>query len=550
MGRGWGYRWGRRPAGDRRASGAPGRGWSLRHSVLLPGVVLLFGAVLVIGPVSFRLVSDHLTAMAQVRAGEVLDSLLVRLDDNRQDRARVTAILATDPALAEALQNGDVERLRSLLIRQRASFGLDDVMVITENGEVLVSLNQKSPVIAAAATLPLVHRVFVEGPVSEVRVLSYGLSVSAGTTFGSGPRRAALVLSRVMGDEELAEIKARERVEVAAFRGDIVAAASLPGPERGTLAAAMLNPVQPAPPAGLLGIPWHLLPGREQTSTLTMHGTSYTATWSAVPGGRILALVENADLIMARDMIGRFILITSLIALVVIFLFSLLVRAALIRPLQRIIQITSAMAAGDFGQQAPPTFVRELSQLSRAVNFMAERIRARITLAEAAASTDFLTGLYNHRYFQEALANALAAAGAGGPPCALLMMDLDHFKLYNDSLGHQAGDDLLRRIAQDIRRHVRPTDVPCRYGGDEFAIVLPGADAATAADVSRRIRQSVAAHRLNPGTGQGGTRVTISVGIAVAPDHARSKEEMIKFADDAMYRAKHQSRPLPSRSAT
>ena len=281
-----------------------------------------------------------------------------------------------------------------------------------------------------------------------------------------------------------------------------------------------------------------------------MHGTSYTATWSAVPGGRILALVENADLIMARDMIGRFILITSLIALVVIFLFSLLVRAALIRPLQRIIQITSAMAAGDFGQQAPPTFVRELSQLSRAVNFMAERIRARITLAEAAASTDFLTGLYNHRYFQEALANALAAAGAGGPPCALLMMDLDHFKLYNDSLGHQAGDDLLRRIAQDIRRHVRPTDVPCRYGGDEFAIVLPGADAATAADVSRRIRQSVAAHRLNPGTGQGGTRVTISVGIAVAPDHARSKEEMIKFADDAMYRAKHQSRPLPSRSAT
>ncbi len=154
------------------------------------------------------------------------------------------------------------------------------------------------------------------------------------------------------------------------------------------------------------------------------------------------------------------------------------------------------------------------------------------------AEHDALTGLRNHGAFQRDLAEAVAA----GLPFGLLMVDLDAFKAYNDTLGHPAGDALLVRIAETMREALRDGDRIYRYGGDEFAIVLPGATAASAREIADRMRAGVA--RL---TDAGGPPVTASVGLAVHPDDALSKDDLVAVADRALYLAKPPDRARTGR---
>jgi diguanylate cyclase (GGDEF)-like protein len=146
-----------------------------------------------------------------------------------------------------------------------------------------------------------------------------------------------------------------------------------------------------------------------------------------------------------------------------------------------------------------------------------------------AAEHDALTGLRNHGAFQRDLGAALARGG----PLALLMLDLDEFKAFNDTRGHPAGDDLLVAIGAALREAVRGSDLVYRYGGDEFALIVPGASAATAGEISTRVRSSVA--RL---TEQDGPLVTVSIGVALSPDDGTVKSPLIDAADRALYAAK------------
>jgi diguanylate cyclase (GGDEF)-like protein len=150
---------------------------------------------------------------------------------------------------------------------------------------------------------------------------------------------------------------------------------------------------------------------------------------------------------------------------------------------------------------------------------------------ERLATTDGMTDLPNHRAFQERLRSDLAAARRAGTPVALLMLDVDHFKQYNDTFGHPAGDDVLRRTGAMIRSVVRESDLPARYGGEEFAVVLPGADVRVAREIAERIRAAMAEHPW-PHVG-----VTVSIGVACGTG-AVEAGALIEAADRALYRSK------------
>jgi diguanylate cyclase (GGDEF)-like protein len=159
------------------------------------------------------------------------------------------------------------------------------------------------------------------------------------------------------------------------------------------------------------------------------------------------------------------------------------------------------------------------------------------------ASRDGLTGLANRRTFDAVLATEWRRAQRLQQPLALLMLDVDHFKLYNDTYGHLAGDDCLRRMANLIATQgARPGDLAARYGGEEFAVILPNTDAAGAGKIATRIRDAVATLGLAH-TQSSLQRVSVSIGVAVAqPQQELQPAALVAMADRALYKAKHLGR--------
>jgi diguanylate cyclase (GGDEF)-like protein len=161
----------------------------------------------------------------------------------------------------------------------------------------------------------------------------------------------------------------------------------------------------------------------------------------------------------------------------------------------------------------------------------------RVARAEALSVTDDLTQLYNSRYLSQVLRRETKRASRSGRPLSLLFIDLDGFKSVNDSHGHLYGSRALVEAAGLIRLSARETDVVARFGGDEFALILPDTGSEGAAAVGERIRDRVAAHRFLRGDGLD-IHLTVSVGVATLPDVAASTEGLIQAADEAMYHVK------------
>jgi diguanylate cyclase (GGDEF)-like protein len=161
----------------------------------------------------------------------------------------------------------------------------------------------------------------------------------------------------------------------------------------------------------------------------------------------------------------------------------------------------------------------------------------RVQRAEELSVTDDLTQLYNSRYLSQVLRRETKRASRSGRPLSLLFIDLDGFKSINDNHGHLYGSRALVEAAGLIRQSARETDVVARFGGDEFALILPDTGSEGAAAVGERIRDRVDAHRFLQGDGLD-IHLTVSVGVATLPDVAASTEGLIQAADEAMYHVK------------
>lgn len=159
------------------------------------------------------------------------------------------------------------------------------------------------------------------------------------------------------------------------------------------------------------------------------------------------------------------------------------------------------------------------------------------------ARTDENTGLYNYRFALECLREQLAISRRAGKPLTLMMVDLDRFKSINDRFGHITGDAVLRQFARVLESGVRQGDYVCRYGGEEFCIILPGADSRHASEIANRLLTAVRTHPFVDVHGQPlGVPVTASIGLATYPEHGQTEAELRRAADQALYRAKKEGR--------
>ena len=161
---------------------------------------------------------------------------------------------------------------------------------------------------------------------------------------------------------------------------------------------------------------------------------------------------------------------------------------------------------------------------------------------ELLAVTDGLTGLFNHRYFQDRLDRGLVRSTETGQPLSLLMIDIDYFKQYNDLNGHIAGDVALREMASILRRSVKRDDVVARYGGEEFAVVMGATGKEAARGVAERLRTEVERTEFPNEQVLPGGQLTISLGLATFPEDAADRARLIERADSALYAAKRGGR--------
>jgi two-component system cell cycle response regulator len=168
-------------------------------------------------------------------------------------------------------------------------------------------------------------------------------------------------------------------------------------------------------------------------------------------------------------------------------------------------------------------------------------LRQSVTNTMALAVTDDMTGLYNRRYFDRHLGVMLGKAQTQDRDMALMILDIDHFKSVNDTYGHDIGDAVIREFAVRLKRNIRGIDLACRFGGEEFVVLMPDTDFRQAELIAERVRQSIGDRVFDVGAGRP-LSVTVSAGVTLNESASDSPESLIKRADVALYRAKREGR--------
>jgi diguanylate cyclase (GGDEF)-like protein len=192
------------------------------------------------------------------------------------------------------------------------------------------------------------------------------------------------------------------------------------------------------------------------------------------------------------------------------------------------------------GDRIPALTVETLAQ---SVSHAALSLRNTWLLSEVErlATRDGLTGLANRRLFEESLGREVARAQRRGSPLSLVVLDVDHFKDVNDTLGHQAGDSVLRDVGRALTANTKASDLPARYGGDEFVVLLPDCSGPDSLSVAERLRAAVAAEMTT-------IKVSVSAGTASLPENAEEGGRLVAAADAALYEAKGAGRDRSVRS--
>ncbi|MFL9923808.1 diguanylate cyclase [Herbaspirillum lusitanum] len=299
-------------------------------------------------------------------------------------------------------------------------------------------------------------------------------------------------------------------------------------------------------------------------ATYTARGNiAYVAAFAEIPNTSWLVVSVtprdklNAEVLSVRETM----VYIGLLCFIASLLLSYLISRSISQPLRKLMYIIKETERGNYKLRLEQDGSDEIAVLSRKFNDMSGSVRQHkeqleeqvaertrdLELAnrklEELSTTDGLTGVANRRRFDDALATELRRATRAQTPVALLMLDVDFFKKYNDRYGHQDGDECLRTVARLLQTTARrASDLVARYGGEEFALILADSDVATAVQHAEHICAAIAALRI-PHAGSPFAYVTASIGVAVVlPDEHMTPERLLRSADQALYHAKYQGR--------
>ncbi len=530
-------RWAQIPVGKRLALGM----FTTTTALLLPYLLLSRHSM------SAALADQQrLTLLQQIKSAQVL------LDHENHLLLRTTEDYAVWEEFRDALLQRDREWVQTnILDWALPHFYLDAILIFDMRGRVVYRAGQPVPAMARADN-PLLQR---------------ALQGSSGMGFlRAGDRLYQVAYAPVLGEEYsppqagvLMYAKRLDRARLARLWGQLNSTVRLQPPKPTASARDMASPIVVS----------------SQTDTLTMGVPLY-----GIDGQVVALLTVSTPPVQTQAMqvaMRRATLYLILAGLLLTLGVTLTVLWILRRHLTLFLQAANRLASGMWEARVPYPARDEFGILARAFNQMATELqaafehqeqqrfeiekqkmeleqlydqlqRANQALASAnqelmainamlsqAAITDSLTGLRNHRAFQESLLSLVEMAERYGQPLSLIMLDIDHFKQFNDRFGHPAGDELLRQVASVLRQSARAYDVVARYGGEEFAILLPNTDLQEAVQVAERLRKQISAIQ-NP-------HMPISASFGVATyRHGSAPATLLYEADSALYEAKRRGR--------
>ena len=279
---------------------------------------------------------------------------------------------------------------------------------------------------------------------------------------------------------------------------------------------------------------------------MDLDGEPYDAVFCPLPlGGEtnrlgtLVLLISASEVNQARESARWMAAGMAFGGVVLAFALAAVFSSRITRPLRRLVTVARELREGKLDRRTELDRADELGELAHAFDEMAEALEQKVEETQRLAVTDELTGLANRRKFGEELARELERSRRFGLELGFVMLDIDHFKRINDTRGHPIGDQVLVGIAEALRGSLRNIDLACRYGGEEFALLLPATPGNDAVLVAERLRAAVADRPLGP---DGDLHVTLSAGVATYPADGETAAELIRISDMRLYAAKQGGR--------
>lgn len=440
---------------------------------------------------------------------------------------QAVSALASDFAFREALATGDASTVLSALANHSQRIDAKAALLLGIDGTLQISTldgNESEQARAIAPLLDAARRNDGSAGVVVLRSKPYEMAIVP----VMAPRLIGWVaMGRPLGHDEVSQYRSLTGLDAVlatdASSGGRISATTLSRSDTDALTQAL----------GRIG----------HNVRPVMLGTQrfYTA---AVPidssrsKGVEVLLLGGIDAARARyQLLRRQILILATLATALALLVAVLVGRGVSRPVERLAKAARRIEDGDYTQPLPVRGTDELSMLAGAFNRMQYGIGDREARIRHQASHDNLTGLPNRVQALSALQGILARAHANGRHCAVLMLDLDHFKEINDTLGHAFGDGVLKVVAERLRKTIRSEDLLARLGGDEFLLLIDSANSEMARQRAWALVQALE-EPLHLPDHQAQVTLNASIGIALYPAHADAAEVLLRRADIAMYEAK------------
>lgn len=493
----------------------------IRKKILIPIILISLTGVALTLLLMLYLTEKQSDSMSRRALGQTRYAVKDQFRQAQHHLMPETIILSVDSSIQDAVLSGDKEAIAKKIIPARTAFDIDGIAVVDRNGEELVRTGPEIPV----------PRALIESGFNLERVAfftrrgnSIWLTVVAPIRPGNGVTAGFVLAGIKIDDEFLNEIKEKTGADVA-FQYDSLFIGSTQSAAVNALKHSFREEDFERAADGAMVYDETCIVDRIEI--VTSGGSRADA----------YALLSTLDSINAKENNMTITLVTGMAILLVLIIAAYLASQSISKPLRVMSKRARMIAEGNYKQHIDYPGIKEIDELAASFNIMSEDLESNRIKLEEKAYTDGLTCLYNHRYFQDSLSSEINRVYRYKHPLSLIIMDIDDFKKINDNYGHKKGDVVLKVLAEKMWESIRETDIACRMGGEEFAIILPETTSYEAFAVAERLRLAISSQPIDEIS-----RVTISLGVATFPDDASDKDSIIVAADTAMYQAKRQGK--------